>query len=76
MISNILCPFSQESRKLAKRVEQLNTSHPGFTPRLAVVQVGENQHTSDFMDMANEIGIEVTQVKFPSSIHQSMVSMK
>jgi methylenetetrahydrofolate dehydrogenase (NADP+) / methenyltetrahydrofolate cyclohydrolase / formyltetrahydrofolate synthetase len=73
----LLCPLRSIRAELAKHVEVLKKQYPGFTPGLAIVQVGGREDSNVYIRMkmkaAEEIGIKATHVTLPSSIQQAEV---
>lgn len=62
---------------LAEQVKEMKVKYPGFTPGLAIIQVGAREDSNVYIRMkmkaAEEIGIKASHIVLPSSITQSEV---
>jgi len=65
---------------LAEQVKEMKVKYPGFTPGLAIIQVGAREDSNVYIRMkmkaAEEIGIKASHIVLPSSITQSELLMK
>ncbi|KAK2504458.1 hypothetical protein MC885_014600 [Smutsia gigantea] len=67
----------QIKERLKNQVSQMKEQVPGFTPGLAVLQVGNRNESSVYINLklkaAEEIGIKVTHIKLPRTATESEV---